>query len=396
MVTEELQTIYIRLMRVESKCKELREAESDSRAPFDNKKWQGLVKVHQALLHEHHEFFRASQHLTTIHVLERLPEIYATPMRLWRYSIHSFLELLRHRLPDSREHMLSYINFAYSMMSLLRETVPKYQSTWAEALGNLSEYSMKLGILDVEEREVWTKTARSWYTKAADVNPDVGRIQYHLAILARPHLLQQLFYYTKSLVSVRSFAGTRQRIQDLFHSLSDNRSPDPELLRAFVAAHGALFNQNADSFLLLSVKFLSRLDKYITRIGPGIRMQGVYIASCNFAAVLEYSSANALLRGECHRESTQPQNWTSDARGVVLDFVALGDPQDSSRFVFYRSFFAFQTMSVFLDQIYDEFQQFGWCLEQPFLAGWVHRGSCSVRAVGSMSPHGTPEFLFLE
>ncbi|EAW16717.1 uncharacterized protein NFIA_060730 [Aspergillus fischeri NRRL 181] len=184
MTTDELITIYVQLMRVESKCKEIREAESDSRAPFDNKKWQGLVNLHQILVQEHHEFFRASQHLTTSHVLRRLPEIHATPMRLWRYSIHSFLELLRHRLPDSCEHMLSYINFAYFMMTLLRETVPRYQSTWAEALGNLSEYCMKLEIFDVEEREVWTKAARSWYTNAADMNPDVGRIQYHLAILA--------------------------------------------------------------------------------------------------------------------------------------------------------------------------------------------------------------------
>jgi hypothetical protein len=46
----------------------------------------------------------------------------------------------------------------------------------------------------MRDREVYTGVTRYWYDKAADLNPDLGRIQHHLAVLARPYLLQQLFY----------------------------------------------------------------------------------------------------------------------------------------------------------------------------------------------------------
>lgn len=62
------------------------------------------------------------------------------PARMWRHGIHSFLELLRHRLPGSSEYMLSFIYLAYSMMALLYETVPAFEDTWIECLGDLSRY----------------------------------------------------------------------------------------------------------------------------------------------------------------------------------------------------------------------------------------------------------------
>ena len=40
------------------------------------------------------------------------------PARMWKYGIHSFLELLRHSLPHSREHMLHFMHLAYCMMTL--------------------------------------------------------------------------------------------------------------------------------------------------------------------------------------------------------------------------------------------------------------------------------------
>lgn len=57
------------------------------------------------------------------------------PARMWRHGIHAFLEVLRHRLPESLEHMLAFIYIAYSMMALLYETVPAFEDTWIECLG---------------------------------------------------------------------------------------------------------------------------------------------------------------------------------------------------------------------------------------------------------------------
>ncbi|KAF9882641.1 hypothetical protein FE257_005814 [Aspergillus nanangensis] len=87
-------------------------------------------------------------------------------------------------------------------------------------------------------------------------------------------------------------------------------------------------------------------------MGPPFRTQGVYIASCNFAAVLEYNSTNALLKDEFCRNSTGRQGWTSNPRDIVSNSLALGGPQDLPDFLFYGTFFAFQTMSVFLDQVH--------------------------------------------
>ena len=60
------------------------------------------------------------------------------PARMWRHGIHAFLEVLRYRLPDSLEHMLAFIYIAYSMMALLYETVPTFEDTWIECLGEPS------------------------------------------------------------------------------------------------------------------------------------------------------------------------------------------------------------------------------------------------------------------
>ncbi|KAF9883221.1 hypothetical protein FE257_003848 [Aspergillus nanangensis] len=183
-------------------------------------------------------------------------------------------------------------------MTLLYETVPAFQETWIECLGDLSRYRMAVEELDLKEREVWTGVARYWYNTAADKNPDVGRIQHYLSVLSRPYILQQLFFYTKSLVTVRSFSGTRESVLLLFNPLPQGPRPSnhPPLITAFVSAHGALFNRDTSSRVITSTsEFLSRLDKFITRVGPTFRMQGVHMASSNIAAMLEYGHPNALL-----------------------------------------------------------------------------------------------------
>lgn len=43
---------------------------------------------------------------------------------MWR-STHSFLELLRQRLPDSLQHLRFFLYMAYSMVALFRNPVPR-------------------------------------------------------------------------------------------------------------------------------------------------------------------------------------------------------------------------------------------------------------------------------
>ena len=97
------------------------------------------------------------------------------------------------------DHMLVFIYLAYSMMALLYETVPTFEDTWIECLGDLGRYHMAVKDCGIRDREVWTGVARHWYSKASDRATTTGRFYHHLAILARPSALQQLFYYSKSL-----------------------------------------------------------------------------------------------------------------------------------------------------------------------------------------------------
>lgn len=136
----EVKGIYAGLVMVEKKAVEITQARSKAANKLSNDQWQALIALHRTLLHEHHDFFLASQHPTASPALRRLANKYAMPARMWRHGIHSFLELLRQQLPGSLEHMLAFVYIAYSMMALLMESVPSFLETWIECLGDLARY----------------------------------------------------------------------------------------------------------------------------------------------------------------------------------------------------------------------------------------------------------------
>jgi hypothetical protein len=195
------------------KCVEIDQQQASAPTKLSNEQWQALTALHRTLLHEHHDFFLASQHPSSSPALRRLAIKYAMPARMWRHGIHGFL---RHRLLDSLEQMLTFVYLAYSMMALM-ESVPSFEGTWIECLGDLARYWMAIEETDLRDREVWSGVARMWYNKAADKPPNAGRIQHHLAVLARPDIVQQLFYYSKALVSVAPFQNARESIMLLFN-----------------------------------------------------------------------------------------------------------------------------------------------------------------------------------
>jgi hypothetical protein len=150
----EVKGIYAGLVMVEAKCIEvdnkqttLAQADPGAQPKLDKEQWQALIALHRTLLHEHHDFFLASQHPSASPVLRRLISKYAMPVRMWRYGIYSFLELLRHCLPTSLDHMLAFIYLAYSMMALLYETVPAFEDTWIECPGDLGRCRVSHGLL---------------------------------------------------------------------------------------------------------------------------------------------------------------------------------------------------------------------------------------------------------
>ncbi|KAH6879496.1 hypothetical protein B0T10DRAFT_582911, partial [Thelonectria olida] len=255
---------------------------------------------------EHHDFFLASQHPSASPPLRRLASKYAMPARMWRHGIHSFLELLRHRLPESLEHMLSFLYLAYSMMALLYETVPAFEDTWIECLGDLGRYRMAIEDDDIRDREVWTGVSRHWYSKASDKSPSTGRLYHHLAILARPNALQQLYYYTKSLCVPLPFLSARESIMTLFDPvLASNPSCLSPIDFAFVRVHGILFSGKSKRHSQEGMEeFLGLLDSSITRTTKRWLESGYYIGISLACTLLGYGSeSNSLFKTLATRQN---------------------------------------------------------------------------------------------
>ncbi|KAM3067121.1 hypothetical protein ACMFMG_011676 [Clarireedia jacksonii] len=299
----EVKGIYAGLVMVEAKCIEvdnkqagLIQGDSSSQPKLNNEQWQALIALHRTLLHEHHDFFLASQHPSASQTLRRLASKYAMPAQLWRHGIHSFLELLRHRLPASLDHMLAFIYLAYSMIALLYETVPAFEDTWIECLGDLGRYRMAIEDDDIRDREVWTGVARHWYSKASNKAPTTGRLYHHLAILARPNALQQLYYYAESLCVVVPFTSARESILTLFDPVLNAENGQgqyrlPPLDTAFIRAHAHLFtNRTMDRFDTAVKDFLGLLDSQIGRVTKKFLEQGYQISISNAVAVLSFGS----------------------------------------------------------------------------------------------------------
>ncbi|KAF2185526.1 hypothetical protein K469DRAFT_687853 [Zopfia rhizophila CBS 207.26] len=224
-LTAEVKSIYAGLTMVEDKCIHVDRAqaaaaqdESGQPSKLGHEHWQALIALHRTLLHEHNDFFLASQHPSASPALRRLVAKYDMLARMWKHGIHSFLELLRRRLPESLEYMVTFLYLAYNMTALFYERVPAFQDTWIECLGDLARYRMAIEDEELNDRDIWAGTSRFWYSKAADRSPSVGRLYHHLAILARPNATQQLYYYCRSLTCVQQFMYARESILTLLDS----------------------------------------------------------------------------------------------------------------------------------------------------------------------------------
>ncbi|KAF1813753.1 hypothetical protein P152DRAFT_386235, partial [Eremomyces bilateralis CBS 781.70] len=128
----EVISLYTGLIMVESKCIHavqtltlLIEHTGGRDLPTDE--WEAVIALRRKFLHEHHDFFLASEHPSASPALRQLAAKYSVPARMWRRGIHSSLELLRYQLPDPLEYMLAFIYLADQIMGLLLGgTVPSF------------------------------------------------------------------------------------------------------------------------------------------------------------------------------------------------------------------------------------------------------------------------------
>ncbi|KAI1329706.1 hypothetical protein F5Y16DRAFT_365052 [Xylariaceae sp. FL0255] len=209
----EVKGIYAGLVMVECKCIEVDNAQSSQTdTQLNNEQWQALIALHRTLLHQYHDFFLTSQYPSASQPLRQRASKYTMPARMWRHGYRGFLELLRHRLPGSMEHMLTSIYLAYSKRTLQYKTVPAFEDTWNECLEDIGRYRMATEDENVRDREDWASISRQWDAKAPDkgVMTTTGRLDPDRAVPARLNTLQQPSLYNKGVCVPFPFSSARE------------------------------------------------------------------------------------------------------------------------------------------------------------------------------------------
>lgn len=139
----EVKGIYAGLVMVESKCMEVDNKLLSTQGPSLSRNaehFQALIAIHSTLMHQYYDFFSASQHPSASPALKILATKYGMPTRTWRHGIHSLVEVLRKQLPEFQEFIRTFIILAYGMMSLMDETITKFEITWIECKADLARY----------------------------------------------------------------------------------------------------------------------------------------------------------------------------------------------------------------------------------------------------------------
>ncbi|KAH9832696.1 Est1 DNA/RNA binding domain [Teratosphaeria destructans] len=308
----EIQGIYAGLVNVEARCINIDAAQSDSKSSLSQEEWQALIALHRTLLYEHHDFLMATQHPSANGELRGLAAKFSMPARMWKHGIHAFLEVLRHHRPASQDHMLAFIYLSYQMMALLYETVSSFTDTWIECLGDLARYRMAIE----EDRELhsqWGGVAASWYTKAADRNPEVGRLYHHLGILECPSL-RKFACYGKSLTCKVAFPNAMDSMKALCEPILEEGLPQ----RSSVHLTEATFCRfHAQIFLGKPVpEVKTTYDALVANFAKAGTFRwipcGVPLAITNISALFQFGRPSNPLRRTCDY-ALQSQTSTTEA-----------------------------------------------------------------------------------
>jgi hypothetical protein len=240
--------------------------------------------MHISIHARFHDNFLASQHPSASPALRRLARQYCMPERL-RDGIHVFLESLRY-LPDTQDCMLSFSYSAYLAMIVFHEEFPNFDDTWLESLGHLSRYLFFI----TDDQRFWM-LACSWYSKASNQYPKIGRFHQDVAITSRSPF-QKLFYGCKALCAEDPL-DVRKSILDGFDVIlegdgSSQSSLDP-LDVALLEAHAILFTgKKKEHFQLSFKKLLDLANTHPERVT-------VQIAIINITAILGFASERSFM-----------------------------------------------------------------------------------------------------
>ncbi|KAF7894675.1 uncharacterized protein EAF01_010125 [Botrytis porri] len=297
----EARGLYAGLQMVAAKCIEVDEklailqGDSPVPEPLNDKQWNALNELHHTLIYAFYDLFQVLQHPSASLALQTLPSKHFLPGRMWRHAIHSFLEVLRARLPTSHDNMIAFMNSTYSMLGIFYETVPAFQDVWIECLGDLGRFRTAVAVDNTEDKQIWNSVARYWYSKASDRAPATGRLYHHLAILTYPNSdpLSGLYYYAKSLCVATPFTPTKESLVKFFHQVKSKQVQLPSFNTTFVLAHSYIFTYtNMEQFERTVEKFLSLLDSHIGQVTRKFMEEGYHISISNIIAAIGFGSGD--------------------------------------------------------------------------------------------------------
>jgi Est1 DNA/RNA binding domain/Protein kinase domain len=358
--------IYACLIEEETKCIESIQRQTKSTEKLDSLQWQTFIAPFRTLLDHYSDYFRTLYGAAAGKPLRDSSEALDMLGRMWSNGIQSLLDLLVSKAEKAKEsqlldHIISFFHKAYKTISLLYESVPDFRESWMESLGDVTRYPMAM-TTDMRVRKIYIKLTRYWYTKAANLSPNDGRLQHHLGVIARPDRLKQLFYYTKSTISVKPFTYSHKTLLLLFDPARAT-TMYPQILTLFVDMHGALFTRQTDisTFRTPAEQFLDQLDEHA---GTLSLEQGVYIAGSNCGAILDFGHVDAALPSMFARLSQRSkaeildnasrywkENSTCVQTGIAERSNGNQTISDSIQVTSLASEFAFTTMDIILGRI---------------------------------------------
>jgi hypothetical protein len=107
----EIRRVYAALVKLERECIFIQESQSESNAELSGSQWQKHILLHEDLLNRHFDIlfvFLKSQHPSASLLLKEFGDKNFMPARMWRHGIHTFLEVLRQKYPETVEYILRF------------------------------------------------------------------------------------------------------------------------------------------------------------------------------------------------------------------------------------------------------------------------------------------------
>ncbi|KAI0410265.1 hypothetical protein F5X98DRAFT_386674 [Xylaria grammica] len=182
----EINGINTALARCENECAKLDNAYALASKPLDNRQRRALRMRHFAVLNLHYDFLLVSQHPRAPPTVRNYPTRDAMHRGIWLRGIVSCLELMRHRLPGSLEHIRAFLYMTYGILSSLEEAVGSFEQTWIEWKAGLALYAMHLknGEFDIAKNgQPWRGAACGAYARVVDKFPTCGSLYYKMGAL---------------------------------------------------------------------------------------------------------------------------------------------------------------------------------------------------------------------